>query len=186
MMWPFRYTLSMVRVIITGGTFDKQYDAVKGELTFNDTHLPEILRAVRCEIPVQLEMQGLVDSLYMDDAQRKLIVDACRRAQESRIVVTHGTDTMAVTARMLEEAGVGAERTIVLTGAMVPYTIAGSDAVFNFGGAVVAVQTLPPGVYIVMHGRVFPASQVRKDRSAGRFIHQDHGQGADQDAGRDD
>jgi L-asparaginase len=169
----FRYTRGMIRVIITGGTFDKQYDAVKGELTFNDTHLPEILKTVRCELPIQLEMQGLVDSLYMNDAQRELIVEACRRAEESRIVVTHGTDTMAVTARLLEEAGVGRERTIVLTGAMVPYTIAGSDAVFNFGGALVAVQTLPPGVYIVMHGRVFPASDVQKDRTAGRFVYRD-------------
>ena len=160
----------MIRVIITGGTFDKQYDAVKGELTFDDTHLPEILETVRCNVPIVLELKGLVDSLYMDDAQRELIVDACRRAKESRIVVTHGTDTMAITAGLLDEAGVGADRTIVLTGAMVPYTITGSDAVFNFGGAVVAVQTLPPGVYIVMHGRVFSASDVYKDRAAGRFV----------------
>jgi L-asparaginase len=163
----------MIRVLITGGTFDKQYDAVKGELTFRDTHLPEILRTVRCDLPIQLEIQSLVDSLEMDDSQREAIVSSCRDAAESRIVITHGTDTMENTARLIEASGIGATKTIVLTGAMVPFTIAGSDAVFNFGGAMIAVQTLPPGVYVVMHGRVFPARSVSKDRSLGRFIARD-------------
>jgi L-asparaginase len=164
------YSDTMIRVLITGGTFDKQYDAVKGELTFRDTHLPEILRTVGCDLPIHLEIQSLVDSLEMDESQREAIVASCRDAEESRIVITHGTDTMEQTARLLDAAGIGATKTIVLTGAMVPFTIAGSDAVFNFGGALIAVQTLPPGVFVVMHGRVFPAGSVSKDRSRGRFV----------------
>jgi L-asparaginase len=164
----------MIRVLITGGTFDKQYDAVRGELTFRDTHLPEILRTVQCDLPIHLEIQSLVDSLDMDDEQRGKIVSSCRDAKESRIVITHGTDTMEKTARLLMSAGIGATKTIVLTGAMIPFTIAGSDAVFNFGGAIVAVQTLPPGVFVVMHGRVFSAEEVTKDRSRGRFVGRDY------------
>lgn len=157
----------MVRIIITGGTFDKQYDAVQGELTFRDTHLPEILKTVGCTVPVELEIRHLVDSLYMDAAQRETIVSACANAPESRIVVTHGTDSMTVTADQLQRTVAG--KVIVLTGAMVPFTVAGSDALFNLGGALVAAQTMPPGVYIVMHGEVFSAGAVTKNRDFGRF-----------------
>ncbi|HKK48171.1 MAG TPA: asparaginase domain-containing protein [Alkalispirochaeta sp.] len=171
----------MVRLIITGGTFDKQYDAIRGELTFQKTHLPEILETVGCTVPVTVEINQLIDSLEMGDADREKVVAACRAASEHRIVITHGTDTMTVTAERLAReimaesmAGVSAEqaraKTIVLTGAMVPFTVTGSDALFNLGGALVAVQTLPPGVYIVMHGQAFPAGQVKKDRNIGRFV----------------
>ncbi|MFW5695926.1 MAG: asparaginase domain-containing protein [Alkalispirochaeta sp.] len=171
----------MVRLIITGGTFDKQYDAIRGELTFQKTHLPEILETVGCTVPVSVEINQLIDSLEMGDADREKVVAACRAASENRIVITHGTDTMTVTAERLAReiaaetmAGASAEqargKTIVLTGAMVPFTVAGSDALFNLGGALVAVQTLPPGVYIVMHGRAFSAGQVEKDRTIGRFV----------------
>ncbi len=181
----------MVRLIITGGTFDKHYDAIRGELTFQRTHLPEILETVGCTVPVSVEINQLIDSLEMGDADREKVVAACRAAPEDRIVITHGTDTMTVTAErlareMAAEAAAGwapgrAEhhpdkraqppgKTIVLTGAMVPFTVSGSDALFNLGGALVAVQTLPPGVYIVMHGRTFVAGQVYKDRTAGRFV----------------
>jgi len=175
------YNTEMVRLIITGGTFDKQYDAIRGELTFQKTHLPEILETVGCTVPVTVEINQLIDSLEMGDADREKVVAACRAASEHRIVITHGTDTMTVTAERLAReimaesmAGVSAEqaraKTIVLTGAMVPFTVTGSDALFNLGGALVAVQTLPPGVYIVMHGQAFPAGQVKKDRNIGRFV----------------
>ena len=164
----------MVRLIITGGTFDKQYDAVRGELTFQKTHMPQILDTVGCTVPVELELNQLVDSLEMGEEARERIVRSCRRALESRIVITHGTDTMTVTADRLQHAATEdetlLEKTIVLTGAMVPFTVAGSDALFNLGGALVAVQSLPPGVYIVMHGQTFTAGAVRKDRERGRFV----------------
>ncbi len=156
-----------IRIIITGGTFDKAYDAIRGFLTFKDTHLPEILGFVRCSVPIQLELNQLIDSLDMQIANRLSILESCRRAPEDRIVVTHGTDTMVETAKVLGEAGLA--KTIVLTGAMVPYIFNNSDAVFNLGCAITAVQLLPPGVSIAMNGRVFPWNQVRKNREIGGF-----------------
>ena len=156
-----------LRVIVTGGTFDKHYDELRGELTFKESHLPEILRLTRVTVPVQIELNQLIDSLQMQDANRQSVLEACRRASEERIIVTHGTDTMAETARLLGPAGM--EKTIVLTGAMVPYKIQGSDALINFGTAFSAVQLLPRGVYIVMNGRVFPWDKVRKNRELGVF-----------------
>lgn len=156
-----------IRIIITGGTFDKQYDPLRGELTFNRTHLPEILSAVGCRVPTELEISQLIDSLDMVEHHRDRIVDSCRAAAEDRIVITHGTDTMTVTADRLVEARL--PKTIVLTGAMVPYAVNGSDAVFNLGAAIAAVQLLPAGVYITMHGQVFAAQAVRKNRAAGFF-----------------
>ncbi len=156
-----------IRVIVTGGTFDKHYDELRGELTFKDSHLPEILRLTRVTVPVEIELNQLIDSLQMQDANRRSVLEACRRAPESRIVITHGTDTMAETAALLGPAGL--DKTIVLTGAMIPYKIQGSDALFNFGTAVAAVQLLSPGVWIVMNGRVFPWNRVRKNREKGVF-----------------
>lgn len=156
-----------VRVIITGGTFDKEYDPLRGELTFTNTHLPEILRTVRCRVPVELEINQLIDSLHMAETHRRSVVDSCTRAVESMIVITHGTDTMTNTAARLIDAAL--PKTIVFTGAMVPYSISGSDAVFNLGAAIAAVQLLPRGVYVAMHGMVFDARQVKKDREAGYF-----------------
>ena len=159
--------MEAVRIIITGGTFDKHYDEIKGILTFKDTHLPEILRYVRCALPIELELNQLIDSLDMHLANRLKILESCRRAPESRIVVTHGTDTMIETGRVLGQAALG--KTIVLTGAMVPYSFTASDAVFNLGCSIAAVQLLPPGVYVTMGGRVFAWDRVRKDREAGAF-----------------
>lgn len=156
-----------VRIVITGGTFDKHYDALQGELTFQNTHLPRILEEVRCSLPVELEINQLVDSLEMGREDRLSILESCRRASEERILVTHGTDTMVETARVLGSAGMG--KTVVLTGAMVPYTVQGSDAVFNLGFALSAVQLLEPGVYIAMHGKIFPWDGVRKNRQRGEF-----------------
>ncbi len=156
-----------IRVIVTGGTFDKAYDAIKGELTFKESHLPEILARIRVTVPVEIELNQLIDSLQMQDENRNSVLVACRRAAEERIVITHGTDTMDQTARLLGPAGLG--KTVVITGAMVPYQVQDSDALFNFGTAFAAVQLLPAGVYIAMNGRIFDWDKVRKDRSIGVF-----------------
>jgi L-asparaginase len=156
-----------IRVIVTGGTFDKAYDAIKGELTFKESHLPEILAQIRVTMPVAIELNQLIDSLQMQDENRRSVLEACQRASEDRIVITHGTDTMALTAKLLGPASLA--KTIVLTGAMVPYQIQGSDALFNFGTAFAAVQLLPAGVYLAMNGRIFDWDAVRKDRSRGVF-----------------
>ena len=156
-----------IRIIATGGTFDKKYDAIKGVLDFKETHLPEILERVRPNIHVEIENRVLIDSLEMTDDVRLQILDSCKKSPQNRIIVTHGTDTMQQTAKILGEAVT--DKTIVLTGAMVPYTISGSDALFNLGTAFTSVQLLPPGVYIVMNAAVFSWDNVRKNKAEGRF-----------------
>ena len=156
-----------LRIIITGGTFDKRYDELKGVLTFKDSHLPDIIRQVRVTVPTELEINQLVDSLDMGDENRLSILEACRRAAESRILITHGTDRMVETAKVLGAAALG--KTIVLTGAMVPYSVSSSDSLFNLGCAFAAVQLLAPGVYVVMNGRVFSWDRVRKNYDRGVF-----------------
>lgn len=156
-----------IRVIVTGGTFDKAYDAIKGELTFKESHLPEILEQIRVTVPVEIELNQLIDSLQMQDENRRSVLVACRRAPGNGIIITHGTDTMAETARLIGPARL--EKTIVLTGAMVPFQVQGSDALFNFGTAFSAVRLLPYGVYVAMNGRIFDWDKVRKDKKAGIF-----------------
>lgn len=163
-----------LRIIITGGTFDKQYDAIRGQLTFKDTHLPDIIERVRCNLPVALELNQMIDSLEMHDENRQQVLVACRQACEKYIVITHGTDTMTVTAALIGVALAAGDTSlagkhIVLTGAMVPYSVSGSDALFNLGGAVMACQLTPPGVYIVMNGQCFNWNDIRKNREAGVF-----------------
>jgi len=160
-----------IRIIITGGTFDKHYDEIQGTLTFKDTHLPEILEQVRCTLDVKMELNQLIDSLEMGQDDRLQILEACKKATERRIVITHGTDTMTETARVLGE--VGLDKVIVLTGAMLPYTLRNSDAVFNLGCSLMAVQLLPVGVYITMNGKVFAWDNVKKDRERGVFTTRD-------------
>lgn len=163
-----------LRIIITGGTFDKHYDAIRGQLTFKDSHLPDIIKQVRCSLPIALELNQLVDSLDMLDANRQQVLAACRAASEELVVITHGTDTMAETAAVLGRAlsghpdGLEGKR-IVLTGAMVPFSVSGSDALFNLGAAVMAAQLCGPGVFIVMNGRCFAWDRVAKNRVAGVF-----------------
>lgn len=156
-----------VRLIITGGTFDKHYDEIKGELTFKDSHLPDIIKRVRITSPVELQIVQLIDSLQMTDEHRARILDVCRAAPESRIVITHGTDRMPETAKLLGPADL--DKTIVLTGAMVPFQFSGSDALFNLGSAFMAARLLPPGVYIAMNGRSYAWDDVRKDFERGVF-----------------
>jgi len=157
-----------IRIIITGGTFDKKYDEIKGELTFKESHLPQILKRVRCTTPYELEINQLKDSLDMKETCRQSILQSCLDAAESRILITHGTDTMQQTAEVLGQAEL--DKTIILTGAMIPYSVSESDALFNLGFALSSVQLLPAGVYITMNGRVFTWDNVQKDREKGIFI----------------
>jgi L-asparaginase len=156
-----------IRVFVTGGTFDKEYDELRGRLYFKDTHLPEMLRLARCRLEVRLETLMMIDSLDMREADRRRVLESCRGCAERRVVVTHGTDTMAETARALHVADLG--KTIVLTGAMVPYAFGSSDGLFNLGSALSFAQVLPPGVYVAMNGRCLPGDRVHKDRETGIF-----------------
>jgi L-asparaginase len=161
---------SSVRVFVTGGTFDKEYNELTGTLAFKDTHLPEMLRLGRCRLEVSIRTLMMIDSLDMTDADRALIAGECRLATEPRIVITHGTDTMVGTARVLARSfPPGGDKTIVLTGAMVPYAFGSSDGLFNLGSALSFVQVLGPGVYIAMNGRHFPWDGVHKDHDTGVF-----------------
>jgi L-asparaginase len=159
-----------IRIFVTGGTFDKEYDELTGALEFKDTHLPEMLRLGRSRIDVSVRTLMMIDSLDMSDADRALIVEWCRQATESRIVVTHGTDTMVETAAALAAAlPPEAGKTIVLTGAMIPYAFGSSDGLFNLGSALSFAQTLPAGVYLAMNGRYFVWDRVRKNKETGVF-----------------
>jgi L-asparaginase len=156
-----------IRVVVTGGTFDKEYDELTGRLFFKDTHLEEMLRIGRSRVTVEIERLMMVDSLDMTDADRARIVERCAASPEERVVVTHGTDTMPETARALHAAGLA--KTVVLTGAMIPWTFGSSDGLFNLGSALSFAQVLPRGVWVAMNGRVFEGHRVRKNRAAGIF-----------------
>jgi L-asparaginase len=156
-----------IRVFVTGGTFDKEYDELRGTLDFRETHLPEMLRLGRSRINVAVTTLMMKDSLDISAAERAAIVERCRDCAERHIVITHGTDTMVETARALSQEH-GA-RTIVLTGAMIPYAFGSSDGLFNLGSALSLVQVLPAGVYIAMNGRWFPWNDVQKNRDSGTF-----------------
>jgi L-asparaginase len=163
-------SLPAIRIFVTGGTFDKKYNELTGTLEFKDTHLQEMLALGRCRLDVSVRTLMMIDSLDMTDADRALIVEQCRTAKEPRIVITHGTDTMVDTARVLAAAlPPSTGKTMVLTGAMIPYAFGSSDGLFNLGSALSFVQVLPPGVYIAMNGRCFPSGAVRKNRQTGVF-----------------
>jgi L-asparaginase len=156
-----------IRILVTGGTFDKEYDERTGQLFFKDTHIAEMLRLGRCRVEVTIRTVMLMDSLEMTEADRALIAHNCAQAQEDRIVVTHGTDTMVETAAAIADAV--SEKTVVLTGAMIPYAFGSSDGLFNLGSALSFAQVLPAGVYIAMNGKWFPWNRVRKNRERGEF-----------------
>jgi L-asparaginase len=156
-----------LRILVTGGTFDKDYHELEGKLYFRETHVPEMLRLGRSRLAITVETLMLIDSLDMSAADRERILGACRAAPEERIVITHGTDTLEQTARTIGAAGL--PKTIVLTGAMVPYTFGSSDGLFNLGSALAFAQALAPGTYVAMNGRCFPWDHVRKNRSSGAF-----------------
>ncbi len=156
-----------VRIFVTGGTFDKEYNEITGELYFQDSHLPEMLKLGRNLVHADIRTLMMIDSLEMTELDRELIAEHCIDAKEDKIIITHGTDTMAETARMIFEKVKG--KTIVLTGAMIPYKFGSSDGLFNMGSALAFVQTLPPGVYVAMNGRYFDATNVRKNKETGLF-----------------
>ena len=159
-----------IAVLVTGGTFDKQYNELTGALSFGETHLVEMLRLGRCRLDVSIRTLMMIDSLDMTTQDRARIVAACREAGESRMVITHGTDTMVETAEALAGAFPGGQgKTIVLTGAMVPYAFGSSDGLFNLGSALSFAQVLPAGVYVAMNGRYFQWDRVRKNRQTGVF-----------------
>src|SRR5918996_3556226 len=157
----------MIHIFVTGGTFDKTYDEIRGRLAFADTHLPEMLKLGRSRVEVTIRTLMMIDSLDMTDADRELVVRNCAECPESRIVITHGTDTMVETAAALARGVPG--KTIVLTGAMIPYAFGSSDGLFNLGSALSFAEVLPPGVYVAMNGTAFPWNACRKNRETGVF-----------------
>lgn len=160
-------TEDTIRLFVTGGTFDKEYDELKGELTFRETHVKEMLELGRSKLDIKVRTLMMVDSLDMTEDERDSIVKQCIGANEDKIVITHGTDTMVKTASRI--AGKNLDKTIVLTGAMVPYTFGSTDGLFNLGSALAFVQILEPGVYIAMNGRYFLWNMVEKNKKIGIF-----------------
>lgn len=157
----------LIRLFVTGGTFDKEYNERNGSLYFKDTHLRDMLKLGRCLLDVEIRTLMMIDSLDMDDEDREVILGQCRKSDRDRIVITHGTDTMETTARLLGENIT--DKTIVLTGAMIPYAFGSSDGLFNLGSSLAFAQSLPAGVYVAMNGRCFRWDNVRKNRDAGVF-----------------
>ncbi len=156
-----------IRILVTGGTFDKEYNERTGQLYFKDTHLAEMLGRGRSRVEVTIRTIMMIDSLEMTDADRALVVQNCQQASEDRIVITHGTDTMTETAAAIARSVTG--KTIVLTGAMIPWAFGSSDGLFNLGSALSFVQVLPAGVYLAMNGKWFPWDRCRKNRERGEF-----------------
>jgi L-asparaginase len=167
----------MIRILITGGTFDKRYDEIGARLHFTESQVPDMLRLGRSRVDVAIRTVMLIDSLDMSEADRELIAQNCLQAPEARLVVTHGTDTMVETARVI--AARVADKTVVLTGAMVPYAFGSSDGMFNLGSALSFAQVLPPGVYVAMNGRCFRWDGVRKNTKTGVFEEAGDGGGRD-------
>lgn len=156
-----------IRLFITGGTFDKEYNELNGKLFFEDTHLPEMLELGRCKLDVNIRTLMMIDSLEMCNDDRDIIARNCMQCEEDKIVITHGTDTMVETAKVLAEKI--SDKTIILTGAMIPYKFGSSDGLFNLGAALAFVQTLPNGIYISMNGKYFNWNNVRKNKELGLF-----------------
>ena len=156
-----------IRIFITGGTFDKEYNEITGKLYFKDTHMREILDLGRSKLDVSIRTLMMIDSLDMTDSDRNLILENCIRTEEDQIIITHGTDTMTDTAKLLATGNL--EKTIVLTGAMIPFKFGTSDGLFNLGNALGFVQSLPHGVYIAMNGRCFDYDKVKKNKGTGVF-----------------
>jgi L-asparaginase len=156
-----------IRIFITGGTFDKEYNEITGQLYFNDTHMHDLLEMGRSKVPVEIRTLMMIDSLEMTDEDRELIAYQCNQCDEEKIVITHGTDTMAITAKLLAEKV--KDKTIILTGAMIPIKFGSSDGLFNLGSALAFAQTLSAGVYVAMNGRYFNWDNVRKNKQTGMF-----------------
>lgn len=156
-----------IRIFITGGTFDKEYNEITGQLYFNDTHMQDLLEMGRNKVRVEIRTLMMVDSLEMTNEDRELIAHQCNHCEEDKIVITHGTDTMSDTANMLAQKV--KNKTVILTGAMIPIKFGSSDGLFNLGSALAFAQTLPAGVYVAMNGRYFNWDNVRKNKQSGMF-----------------
>ncbi len=156
-----------IRILVTGGTFDKEYDMINGKLDFEETHVPEMLKLGRCTLDVEIRTVMMIDSLEMNDTDRELLLHNCKTAPEDKIIITHGTDTMSLTAAYLAKASLN--KTIVITGAMIPYKFGSSDGFFNLGAALAFAQTLPNGVYVAMNGRYYHWNNVVKNKKTGYF-----------------
>jgi L-asparaginase len=159
----------IVRIFITGGTFDKEYNELTGQLNFTNTHLHDLLQMGRSRVPVEIRTLMMIDSLEMTAEDRELIVYQCNHCEEDKIVITHGTDTMVETAAVLAKNLYQTNKTVVLTGAMIPIKFGSSDGLFNLGSALAFAQSLPPGVYVAMNGRYFHWNNVRKNKETGIF-----------------
>lgn len=157
----------IIRIIVTGGTFDKKYNDITGELYFKSSHIQNMLELGRSRLDLTIRTLMMIDSCDMTDEDREIIVKNCEKAPEKKIIVTHGTDTMVETAKIL--ANSIKDKTIILTGAMIPYTFGSSDGLFNLGSAIAFVQTLPTGIYIAMNGKYFKWDNVRKNKKIGEF-----------------
>jgi L-asparaginase len=156
-----------IRIFITGGTFDKEYNELNGQLYFKDTHMSDLLEKGRNRVEVEIRTLMMIDSLEMTNEDRELIAHQCNQCEETQIIITHGTDTMSHTAKWLAEKVTN--KTVVLTGAMIPIKFGSSDGLFNLGSALAFAQTLPPGIYVAMNGRYFNWDNVRKNRQTGVF-----------------
>ncbi|MCK4305362.1 MAG: asparaginase [Candidatus Eisenbacteria sp.] len=156
-----------IRIYITGGTFDKEYHELNGTLFFKDSHVRDMLRLGRCNLDLEIRTLMMIDSMEMNDIDREMIRKNCAECDAEQIVITHGTDTMEVTARLLGDTI--KDKTIVFVGAMVPYTFGSSDGLFNLGSALAYAQSLPHGVYVAMNGRYFTWDNVTKNKSSGIF-----------------
>jgi len=156
-----------IRILVTGGTFDKEYDMIQGKLDFEETHVPEMLKLGRNTVVTEVRTIMMVDSLDMTDADREVILHNCKTVPEDKILITHGTDTMAETAAFIAHANLA--KTVVITGAMIPYKFGSSDGFFNLGSSMAFLQVLPHGVYVVMNGRYYNWDNVRKNKQTGFF-----------------
>jgi L-asparaginase len=156
-----------IRIFITGGTFDKEYNEITGQLYFNDTHMNDLLQMGRCKVQVKISTLMMIDSLEMTNEDRELIADQCNQCDEDKIVITHGTDTMTETAATLAKKI--KNKAVILTGAMIPIKFGSSDGLFNLGSALAFAQTLSPGIYVAMNGRYFTWDNVQKNKKTGMF-----------------
>jgi L-asparaginase len=160
--------IDQIQVFVTGGTFDKEYNFITGELFFKDTHLSSMFERGRCMLDIDVKTLMMVDSLEMTDADREIINYNCKQTKTNKIIITHGTDTMVQTASFIARSEL--DKVIVLTGAMIPYAFGtSSDGFFNLGAALAFVQVLPNGVYVAMNGKCFPWNRVKKNRQTGYF-----------------
>jgi len=156
-----------IRLFVTGGTFDKEYNELTGQLFFKDSHINEILKLGRSRLDLSVRTLMLIDRLEMTNTDRNIILESCQRCDENKIVITHGTDTMTETAKYLADKIPG--KTVVITGAMIPYKFGSSDGLFNLGSALAFVQSLPAGIYIAMNGRYYDWNNCKKNKQTGFF-----------------